>query len=123
MTELEERLRATEEYFREMNDEAFRTCREYDRLRAKVNEVRAEYRGICEVLRAPHSGKPYAYLTGLVMLKQRMHDEYRDVRLASLRTLKLCCALLAETNRAYRDYMSLKKRLRKIKEEKTCAGV
>ena len=124
MTELEQRVRAAGDYFHYMNKEAFEACREYDRLQNKVNEVRAEYLGICEVLRrASHSGKLYLYLTGLVMLKQKMHDKYRDVRLESLRTLNWCCAALAETNRAYRDYMSLKKRLREIKEEKSCAGV
>ena len=123
MTELEQRVRTAGDYFHYMNKEAFEACREYDRLQYKVDEVRAEYLGICEVLRAPHSGKIYGYLTGLIMLKQKMHDEYRDVRLESLRTLNWCCRALAETNRAYREYMSLKKRLREIKEDKTCARV
>lgn len=118
-----ERVRIVSDYFHKMNNEARKTCREYERLQTKVNEVRAEYFGVCEVLRTSHDGKTYAYLTGLIMLKQKMHDEYRDVQLASFRTLNLCYALLAETNRAYRDYMSLKKRLKEIKEEKSCAGI
>lgn len=50
MTELEQRVRAAGDYFHYMNTEAFEACREYDRLQYKVDEVRAEYLGICEVL-------------------------------------------------------------------------
>ncbi len=56
------------------------------------------------------------------MLKQRMHNAYRDVRLESRRTLKRAVDLLAETNRAYRELISLKKKLTEIKEEKLCVA-
>lgn len=122
MTELEQRVRASEEYFRETNDEAFETCREYENLQDNVGRTREEWLGVCEVLKI-QSGKTCEHSTGLIMLKQRMHDIYRDVRFDSLRTLNLCCALLAETNRAYREYMSLKKQLREAKEEESCVRV
>ena len=76
-------------------------------MQVKINEMREEWLGLCEILKSGNT-KQYGHFTGLIMLEQRMHNAYRDVRLASLRTLRKSVELLAETNRAYREYMSLK---------------
>ena len=109
MNKLKRRLFEAGEYFRKVNNEAFEASRRYMYLQAKMKELREEWLSLCEVLK-PKNGKSYGHLTGLIMLKQRMHNAYRDVRLESLRTLKRGVELLAETNRAYRKYMNLKRR-------------
>lgn len=121
MNKLQRRLFEAGEYFRKVNNEAFEASCKYMHLQVKIKELREEWLGLCEVLK-PQNGKSYGHLTGLIMLKQRMHNAYRDVRLESLRTLKRGVELLAETNRAYRKYMNLKKKLREIKEEKLCVA-
>ena len=122
MNKLKRKLFEAGEHFHRVNNKAFEASCKYMHLQVKIKELREEWLGLCEVLK-PQNVKSYGHLTGLIMLKQRMHDAYRDVRLESLRTLKRGVELLAETNRAYRKYMSLKKRLREIKEDKTCARV
>lgn len=119
MDELKRKVFEARDHFHKLNNEAFEACRAYNHLQAKINELRDEYLGLCEVLK-PNNSKPYVHLTGLIMLKQRMQDAYRKVRLESLRTLKRSIELLKESDRAYREYMTLKKRLREIEEEKSC---
>lgn len=119
MTELEQKVLEAKDYFYKTNNKAFEACRAYEHIQAKINELREELLGLCGVMKRQNV-KPYGHLTGLIMLKQRMHNAYRDMRIASLRILKECCELLAETNRAYKDYMSLKKQLRKAKEDESC---
>lgn len=120
MTEQEHKLLEAKDYFHKVNKEAFETSREYSNLQAKTNELREEWLGLCRVLKFNNSEIYGHHLTGLIMLKLKIRSEYRDVRFASLRMLRKSIELLAEVNRAYRVYMSLKKRCRKSKEDESC---
>ena len=122
MNKLKRRLFEAREHFHKVSNEAMEASCKYMHLQTKIKELREEWLSLCEVLK-PENVNSYSHLAGLIMLKHRMHNAYRDVRLESLRTLKHGVELLAETNKAYMDYMSLKKRLREIKEEKSCARV
>lgn len=118
MTELEQKVLEAKDYFHKVNHEAFEAVREYNHLQTKTNELREEWLGLCGILKSGNT-KQYDHFTGLIMLEQRMRNAYRNVRLASLRMLRKSVELLAETNRAYRGYMSLMKSLGE-EEEKSC---
>ena len=119
MTEIEQAVLEAKDYFHKVNNEAFEAVREYSHLQTKINELREEWLGLREILKSGNT-KQYSHFTGLVMLELRMHNAYRDVRLASLRTLRKSVELLAETDKAYREYMRLIKSLEDTKEEKSC---
>ena len=68
-----------------------------------------------------NNGKPCGHLTELILLKNRMREAYRDIRGASLRMLRRSVELMAKVNRLYREYMSLKKQCREIKEDELCS--
>ena len=114
LEELEHEVLEAKERFRAANDEAFRVCKEYRRLEVMTGELREECLGLCGVMKA-NNGKPCGHLTGLILLKNRMREAYRDIRGASLRTLRRSVELLAKANRLYREYMSLKKTVQRNK--------
>lgn len=119
MTEQEQKLIDAREYFSKINIEALNVCKTYSLLKKKSSRLHEEWLGLCRVMKA-QNGKFCGHITGLILLKQRLHDEYRDMRIARIRLMKKCCELLTEVNRAYKVYMSLKKQCRKSKEDKSC---
>ena len=120
---LAKKVSEAEERFHKANEIAFNYCKEYKSFTVKVAELREEWLGLCGVMKAQNI-EAYGHLTGLILLKQRVHDEYRDARLTSLRMLKRCAELLAEVNSTYKKLISKKKHLsalKKLKEEEICA--
>ena len=120
---LARKVSEAEERFHRANETAFKYCKEYKRFTVKVAKLREEWLGLCGVMKA-HNVKAYGHLTGLILLKQRVHDEYRDARLTSLKMLKRCAELLAEVNSTYKKLISKKRHLstlKKLKEEEICA--
>lgn len=113
MSELEQRIFEVKRLFKEASERAFTVNQAYNRLEAKTNELREEWLGLCEILRVP---KPYGHLTGLILLKQRVHAEYFRVWLARRRVKARMQELSAEADRLWKEYMSLKRCL-KAKEE------
>ena len=122
MTGQEQRLINAREYFSKINIEALNVCKAYSLLNNRSSRLREEWLELCGVMKAL-DGKFSGNITGLIRLKQRVHEEYRNVRLSRLRLMKKCCEILSEVNRAYRVYMSLMKQHRKTKEEESCVRV
>ena len=122
MTEQEQRVIKAREYFSKINIEALNVCKAYTLLKNRSSRLREEWLELCGVMKAS-DGKFSGNITGLIRLKQRVHEEYRNVRLSRLRLMKKCCEILSEVNRAYRVYMSLMKQHRKTKEEESCVRV
>ena len=118
MLELEQRVSEAKRLYEEAGGRAFKANKAYNRLEAKTNELREEWLGLCEILRVP---KPYGHLTGLILLKQRVHAEYCRVRLARRRLKPRMQELSAEADRLWKEYMSLKRCL-KAKEDKSCVA-
>ena len=118
MSELEAKVAEAKRLYAETRDKAFTANQAYNRLEAKTNELREEWLGLCEILRVP---KPYGHLTGLILLKQRVHAEYFRVRLARRRVKARLQELSAEKDRLWKEYMTLKRCL-KDKEEKSCVA-
>ena len=116
--ELEVRVSEAKRLYEETRDKAFTANQAYNRLEAKTNELREEWLGLCEILRVP---KPYGHLTGLILLKQRVHAEYFRIRLARRRVKANLQELSAEADRLWKEYMSLKRCL-KAKEDKSCVA-
>ena len=120
VSELEQRLFEVKRLFKEASERAFKASRAYNVLEAKTNELREEWLGLCEVLR-DRGAKPYGHLTGLILLKQRVHAEYFRVRLARRSVKARKQELSREADRLWKEYMSLKRCLR-AEEEKSCAA-
>ena len=118
MSELEAKVSEAKRLYEDTRDKAFTANQAYNRLEAKANELREEWLGLCEILRVP---KPYGHLTGLILLKQRVHAEYFRVRLACRRLKPRMQELSAEADRLWKEYMTLKRCL-KDKEEKSCVA-
>ena len=118
MSELEAKVAEAKRLYYENYDKAFTANQAYNRLEAKTNELREEWLGLCEILRVP---KPYGHLTGLILLKQRVHAEYFRVRLARRKVNARLQNLSAEKDRLWKEYVSLKRCL-KDKEEKSCVA-
>ena len=114
--ELEQRVSEAKRLYEEAGGRAFKANKAYNRLEAKTNELREEWLGLCEILRVP---KPYGHLTGLILLKHRVHAEYFRIRLARRRLKPIMQELSAEADRLWKEYMSLKRCL-KAKEDKSC---
>ncbi len=118
VSELKAKVAEAKRLYEETRDKAFTANQAYNRLEAKTNELREEWLGLCEILRVP---KPYGHLTGLILLKQRVHAEYFRVRLARRRVKARLQELSAEKDRLWKEYMTLKRCL-KDKEEKSCVA-
>lgn len=118
VSELKAKVAEAKRLYEETRDKAFTANQAYNRLEAKTNELREEWLGLCEILRVP---KPYDHLTGLILLKQRVHAEYFRVRLARRRGKARLQELSAEKDRLWKQYMTLKRCLRD-KEEKSCVA-
>ena len=118
VSELEHRVFEAKRLYEEASERAFKANRAYNVLEAKTNELREEWLGLCEILRVP---KPYGHLTGLILLKRRVHAEYFRVRLARRRVKARKQELSAEADRLWKEYMSLKRCL-KAEEDKLCVA-
>ena len=118
VSELKAKVSEAKRLYYETYDKAFTANQAYNRLEAKTNELREEWLGLCEILKVP---KPYGHLTGLILLKQRVHAEYFRVRLARRRVKARLQELSAEKDRLWKEYMTLKRCL-KDKEEKSCVA-
>ena len=109
VSELKQRVSEAKRLYEETRDKAFTANQAYNRLEAKTNELREEWLGLCEILIEP---KPYSHLTGLILLKQRVHAEYFRVRLARKRVKAKLQELSAEADRLWKEYTSLKQCLK-----------
>ena len=118
MSELEAKVSEAKRLYYETYDKAFTANQAYNRLEAKTNELREEWLALCEILRVP---KPYGHLTGLILLKQRVHAEYFRVRLARRKVKARLQELSTEKDRLWKEYVSLKRCL-KAKEDKSCVA-
>lgn len=116
---LEQKVLETKELFKKVNQEAFEVRQVYSHLEAKANELREEWAGLREAAKVLKVN-PIRHYTGLILLEQKIRSEYRDIRIASLRTLQRSIELLSEVNRIYKEYMALKKHLNKTKEVALC---
>lgn len=115
---LEAKVSEAKRLYEDTRDKAFTANQAYNRLEANTNELREEWLGLCEILRV---SKPYGHLTGLILLKQRVHAEYFRVRLARRRVKARLQELSAEKDRLWKQYMTLKRCLRD-KEKKSCVA-
>ena len=118
VSELKAKVSEAKRLYEETRDKTFTANQAYNRLEAKTNELREEWLALCEILRVP---KPYGHLTGLILLKQRVHAEYFRVRLARRKVKARLQELSAEEDRLWKEYVSLKRCL-KDKEEKLCVA-
>lgn len=118
MSELEAKVAEAKRLYYETYDKAFTANQAYNRLEAKTNELREEWLSLCEILRVP---KPYGHLTGLILLKQRVHAEYFRVRLARRKVKARLQELSAEKDMLWKEYMTLKRCL-KDKEDTSCVA-
>ena len=120
MSELEQQLIEAREELHKRQNEAFHGLRAYRHYWGKVYRIREEWLGLCEVSKEGRN-KYRNHLVGLVLLKERMHDKYRDVRLNSLRLRAKYRELFLEALGVYLRVCRLKRRLRNSKEDKLCA--
>lgn len=121
MSELEQRLIEAREELRKRQNEAFHGLRAYRHYWGKVYRIREEWLGLCEATKKGRHNQHRNHLVGLVLLKERMHDKYRDVRLNSLRLRAKYRELFFEALGVYLRVCRLKRRLRKSKEVELCA--
>ena len=110
MSELEQRLIEAREELRKRQNEALRkidmVLRAYRHYWGKVDRTREEWLGLCEVSKEGRN-KHRNHLVGLVLLKERMHDKYRELFLKALGVYLRVCRL--------------KRQLKNLKEVELCA--
>ena len=118
--ELEQKLTEAREHFRKVKHEAFMCLSAYRHYWGKVDRIREEWLGLCEIMKSCNH-KNCGHLVGLILLKERMHDKYRDVRLHCLRLKAKYREAFLEAYSAHWRVHRLKRQLKNSKEDELCA--
>lgn len=120
MNNLEMRLAEKRKVSKKLRHEAFSRLKYYRFHDGKVARAREEWLGLCEAMKICNH-KNCNHSIGLILLKERLHDKYRALRLKNLQILRLYRSLLIQAVTNDMVCTLISGQLRKFKEDELCS--